>query len=225
MTLRAAIFDLDGTLVDTLGTIARAANFALRSLALPEHPVDAYRRFVGDGVHVLARRVLPAGRQDLQPDLVRRLLARYESHVIDGASIYPGVRELLEKLRDRGLRLGVLSNKPDFLTFRTLEGLALLPLFDAFLGQRDELPRKPDAAVVELLLTHWPGVPRDAVLYVGDTSTDMQTARNAALRPIGVLWGFRDEQELRAHGAAAIARRPEDVAALLDAVVPATGNG
>ena len=126
---RAVLFDLDGTLADTLAAIAGVANFALRKLGLPDHPVDAYRRFVGDGIAMLAERVLPPGALAREPALRERLLLamrdRYASHVLDEVRLYDGIAETLAALRERGAALGVLSNKPDELTRRTVAGHGL----------------------------------------------------------------------------------------------------
>lgn len=217
---RAVIFDLDGTLADTLATIASVVNFALRSLELPEHPLADFRQMVGEGVKVLCAKALPqppamdeARRAALLPELLARVRARYAQRVLDHARLYDGVAELLAELARRGARLAVLSNKPDLLTRQTLEGLGIAARFAAVLGQRDDLPPKPDPAGARRLLEQLRVEPSE-VLYVGDSAIDMQTARNADFAPLGVLWGFRGREELLANGARWLVATPAEIAAI-----------
>jgi len=177
--------------------------------------VDAYRTLVGDGIEKLCERALPPGTEQRRDELLQRtreFYARYRSH---GATLYPGVLELLRELRRRGVRLGVLSNKLDDLTHGTLEDLRVHDLFEAILGQRPGSPVKPDPAGVEWLLARL-GVPRDTVLYVGDTGTDMRTARAAGLVAVGVLWGFRGAEELRRSGAQHLVARAAEILDLFE---------
>ena len=208
--MRGVVFDLDGTLADTLATIAGVANFALRSLDLPEHPRDAYRMMVGDGIVVLCRRALPPDRKELEAELLARVRARYADHYLDGARLYDGMRELLFDLKQRGARLGVLSNKPDELTRKTVDGLGVGALFDVVMGQREGVAPKPDPAGAIEMRTAL-GLPAHEILYVGDTAIDMQTARNAGFPSVGVLWGFRPPRELRENGADFLAMRPAEI--------------
>ncbi|HET6162773.1 MAG TPA: HAD family hydrolase [Planctomycetota bacterium] len=208
--MRGVVFDLDGTLADTLATIAGVANFALRSLDLPEHPRDAYRTMVGDGIVVLCRRALPPDRKELEAELLARVRARYADHYLDGARLYDGMRELLLDLKQRGARLGVLSNKPDELTRKTVDGLGVGALFDVVMGQREGVAPKPDPAGAVEMRTAL-GLPAHEILYVGDTAIDMQTARAAGFPSVGVLWGFRPLRELKENGADFLAMRPAEI--------------
>jgi phosphoglycolate phosphatase len=210
---RAVVFDLDGTLADTLATIANVANFALRSMQLPEHPVDAYRTMVGDGVSVLCQRALPTGRADLHAELLARVRARYATHYLDQAKLYDGVHELLLALSKAGARLGVLSNKPHDVTVKTVEGLGVAPLFQVVCGQREAFKPKPDAACA-LDVQRRLAVAASEVLYVGDTAIDMDTARAAGFTPVGVLWGFRSRAELVEHGARHLVAKPMEIVPL-----------
>jgi phosphoglycolate phosphatase len=207
---RAVLLDLDGTLADTLATIAGVANFALRSLGLPEHPRDAYRDMVGDGVSVLCARALPAGRPELHDELLARVRARYASHYLDEAKLYDGMEPALRELRAAGARLAVLTNKPEELAAETVEGLGVAHLFDCIAGQRDDRPAKPDPAGARFVC-HKLGVAAAEMLYVGDTSTDMETAGAAGTPAIGVLWGFRTGAELREHGARWLVSHPREI--------------
>jgi phosphoglycolate phosphatase len=199
-TIQGLIFDLDGTLADTLRTIAGAVNHSLEGMQLPVHPLEAYQTLVGDGIVKLCERALPDDQQGRLQDLLVAVRRRYETHMLEGADLYPGIAELLAELRQRDKRMAVLSNKPHALTLGTVEGLDIAPYFEVVLGQRDDLPRKPDPAGVHFILEQM-NLTTDEVLYVGDTPTDMQTAKAAGLRAAAVLWGFRSREELEAQGA------------------------
>ncbi len=213
---RAVVFDLDGTLADTLATIAGVANFALRELGLPTHPLPAFNRFVGDGIAKLAERVLPRGHEARLPELLAVMRARYATHVLDSARLYDGIEELLAALAQRGAPLGVLSNKPDALTLQTVAGLGIAGRFTAIRGQREGCPPKPDPTAALEMAAQFGCSPTE-VLYVGDTGTDMETARRAGFVPLGVLWGFREQAELEASGARFLAAHPREVLARFDA--------
>ena len=217
MLFRAILFDLDGTLLDTLEDIAQAANDVLAGLDLPTHPPGAYRRFIGDGVAMLFRRALPPDR--VAPGTVDRCVAGFEETYGRSWNVrtrpYDGIPGLLDDLAARGLGLAVLSNKPDaFTRLCAAEYLARWP-FRAVVGQRAGVPRKPDPAGA-LEIAERLGVPVERFLYVGDTAVDMETARRAGMYPVGVAWGFRPIEELRAGGAAAIIERPADLLELLE---------
>ncbi len=210
---RAVVFDLDGTLADTLATIAGVLNFALRSLGLPEHSLSACKAMVGEGVSALCRKALPPGREEtdkLHGELLARVRARYADHYLDDARLYDGMEALLRELKRRDARLAVLSNKPDLLTTKTIEGLGIAPLFDAIVGQRDDFPPKPDPAGARFVQRAL-AVAAEEVLYVGDSAIDMETARAAAFAPVGVLWGFRGRDELVDHGARWLVGTPREI--------------
>jgi phosphoglycolate phosphatase len=203
---RAAIFDLDGTLADTLADIATAMNDALAAPGMPRHDLAAYRRFVGEGVEQLATRALPADRQDERPALIERYLARYAEVLLDESVPYPGVVALLDDLAARGVPLGVLSNKPDPSTQTVTAALFGPTRFAIVAGRRPDVPRKPDPTAA-LAIAATLGVPPAETIFVGDTAIDMKTARAAGMIPVGVAWGFRPE-ELEAAGASLVAATP-----------------
>ena len=215
MTFRAAIFDLDGTLADTLATIAGVANHSLRELGLPDHPLEAYRHFVGDGIVELCRRVLPAGREALLEPLLVIARARYATRYLENARLYDGIAPLLEQLVARGARLAVLSNKPDELTRKTIDGLGIARHFVAVVGQRDGVPKKPDPAGALALLEALEARPEE-VLYVGDTAIDMETAQRAGFESVGVSWGFRGRDELVSAGARHLVSAPAAIVPIYD---------
>jgi phosphoglycolate phosphatase len=216
VTLRAAIFDLDGTLLDTLADLGESMNEALGELGLPEHPLSAYRRFVGDGVTKLARRALPPERRD--DETIARCIAgmrriyggRWDRKTVP----YPGIPTLLERLAERGIALAVLSNKPDDMCRTVIARYFPATEFRAVVGARANVAHKPDPVSALEIARGLALAPRE-ILYVGDTDTDMRTAVAAGMLPVGALWGFRDADELRASGASRLAKTPLDVIDLL----------
>lgn len=208
------MFDLDGTLADSLGDLANATNAALAALGCPTHPREKYRVLVGDGARVLCERALPAERRDLVEETLRRMRTHYDAHCFDETRLYPGIAELVTALHRRKYRLAVLSNKPDVFTKRMIEHYFQPNPFDAVVGHRAEVPLKPDPASA-LAIARQLDVPAKEWLYLGDTNTDMQTAKNAGLRAVGVTWGFRDREELVGSGAEVIVTAPDQVLQLL----------
>lgn len=209
MAFRAVIFDLDGTLLDTLADIADSVNAALRSADLPEHPIEAYKSFVGEGVPSLVKKAFPAsaladGGQERHIKAVR---AEYAERWKNQSRPYPGVPELLDELAKRKLPLAVLSNKPHEFTMKNVEALLGRWSFSAVLGAPPDGPFKPDPTGA-LSVARELDVAPSAVLYLGDTGIDMQTALNAGMHPIGALWGFRGAEELRSAGAKALIKAP-----------------
>jgi phosphoglycolate phosphatase len=215
--VRAVLFDLDGTLLDTLEDIGRSANEVLSGVGLPTHPIDAYRRFIGDGVANLFRRAIPAGMAD--PGLVARCVEGFRESYGRGWNVasrpYPGIPELLDGLVARGLGMAVLSNKPDRFTRRCVEEYLARWPFRAVLGDREGVPRKPDPGGA-LDVAGRLGVAPGEVAYLGDSSVDMATARGAGMIPVGAAWGFRTEDELRSSGAAEVVSHPAELLALID---------
>ena len=211
---KACIFDLDGTLANTLRSIAKFANHALRDCGYPEIPVETYSRLVGNGrvrlLNNMLHTVAPEGYAESEVERVGQLYDAYYA-ADPGAEVtdYPGIRELLSDLHKAGLKIGVLSNKPDDMAHAVLKRFPA-GTFDAAHGQRAGVPRKP-APDGALLLAKELGVMPADCLYIGDTNTDMQTGAAAGMDTVGVLWGFRDRAELEAAHARAIAEAPRDV--------------
>ncbi len=211
----AVIFDLDGTLLDTLDDLADSANEALSAGGFPSHPVDAYRTFVGDGMAVLIERILPAeARLSGEVDRVLQTYrAAYDRRWKAKTILYPGIDDLLTGLAGKGIPLAVLSNKPQAYTEICMAHFLGHHPFQIIFGQRDHVTRKPDPAGAWEIAQQLGLAPQE-VLFVGDTATDMDTATAAGMVPVGVLWGFREEAELRAHGARHIVREPGEILAL-----------
>ncbi len=217
MNYRAVLFDLDGTLLDTLDDLADSVNEALERLGLPGHPTRAYKVFVGDGMETLAHRSLPEDRRD--DDTVRKLVDLMGETYAGGwdrkTRPYPGVPEMLDDLAARGLRMAVLSNKPDGFTKLCVDSLLSRWQFDPVMGARKGVPHKPDPTGALAIASEIAVAPAD-FLYLGDTNTDMKTALAAGMFPVGALWGFRSAEELEASGAKALVTKPADLLALLN---------
>ena len=212
MNYKAVLFDLDGTLLDTIDDLADSMNAALAQLGCPAHSADACRFFVGDGVDNFARRALPEGRRD-GPTVARcveLLQAEYANRWNAKTRPYAGIAEMLTGLTARGLAMAVLSNKPDDFTKLCVENLLPDWRFDIVQGINDGFNPKPDPAGA-LKVADTMGLTPGEFLYLGDTNTDMQTAVAAGMYPIGALWGFRQAEELTANGAKTLINHPTDL--------------
>jgi len=216
MKTELVIFDLDGTLLDTIGDLAVACNACLAVRGLPQHSYEAYCRFVGNGIMRLVERALPEPlRTPENVALVRADFVKYYTAHIDAhTKPYAGIPGLLAELVRRGVRVAVASNKFQAGTEKLVRLFFPEIPFAAVLGQRPGVPLKPDPAVVEEILAAT-GVSRDRVLYVGDSGIDMQTAAAAGVRSVGVTWGFRSREELVGSGAQHLADRAGQIAELL----------
>ena len=212
MTCKGVIFDLDGTLLDTLKDLADAANAALAHFGYPEHHQDEYRYFVGEGLKTLTKRILPdsASGEEAIIRYMKKFGEVYKENWKNHSKPYPGIPEMLAHLKDKDLQLAVLSNKPHEFTKICVEEFFEKDLFSFVFGQRDGIPKKPDpAGAVELARRM--GLASDEIVYVGDTATDMQTGNSAGMKTIGVRWGFRDRRELEENNAWKIATAPEEI--------------
>ncbi len=215
---QAVIFDLDGTLTDTVGSIANASNQMLQLRGLPVQPVDAYRYYAGDGAKALVLRALKAAGDEEAEDHITEALEQYMAIFAQvctqGVKPFDGIPELLRELKTRGIRTAVLSNKPHPMTVDVVRSFFGDDTFTLVQGQCAEIPPKPDQRGVNHILSLL-GLSAADCLYVGDTDTDMQTGKNAGMDTVGVLWGFRDEEELRRHHADYIIAHPLQLLELL----------
>ncbi|MHC4870945.1 MAG: HAD family hydrolase [Planctomycetota bacterium] len=212
MDYKAVIFDLDGTLLDTIDDLADSANDTLDTLGFAPHSVDKYKIYVGDGIEMLVKRALPEANRDEKTVKKAVELQRksYASKWNNKTSPYEGVIDLLKELKQRGIKSSVFSNKPDDFTKMCVTEFLPVHLLDIVQGARTGVPRKPNPAGALEISGRLSILPEETV-YVGDTNTDMQTAVSAGMLPVGVLWGFREEQELKDSGAARIISKPEEL--------------
>jgi phosphoglycolate phosphatase len=217
MNYRAVIFDLDGTLLDTLEDLMAAVNHSLLKLGFPTHGPAEFKYFVGAGRDVMAALSLPADRRT--PKIVAQLCenvdAYYLQHWTDHTRPYPGIPELLNSLTARGIRMAVLSNKPHNFTVLNISKLLSPWHFEAVLGATSSLPKKPDCTSALQIARQMEIAPAD-FLYLGDSDIDMQTATNACMYPVGALWGFRTAEELKSAGAKTLVREPLELLDLLN---------
>ena len=210
---QAVIFDLDGTLLDTLRDIAIAANRVLSECGFPVHPVDAYRQFVGDGVSMLFQRAvaMPTGADEqLIKTCVGAFTTVYREQWDRHSKPYKGIPELIDILTERRIPLSVLSNKPHEFTKLCVDRYFPDGCFRQVLGQRPEIARKPDPAGA-IHIADRIGIPPAKFLFVGDTDIDIRTAIAAGMEPVGVRWGFRPARELSESGARILLDRPADL--------------
>ncbi|QKN23179.1 HAD family hydrolase [Caproicibacterium lactatifermentans] len=223
---QACIFDLDGTLANTLGSIAEFSNRALHDCGYPEIPVDRYRHIVGNGAAVQVQRMMhivcPQGFTEAEMQKVRRLYDQYyAAEPLKGIVGYPGMPQLLASLRRLNKKSGVLSNKPDSWAQSIIAGLFPDGTFNAVHGQREGIPCKPAPQGALLLAQELGTAPRNC-LYIGDTNTDMQTGAAAGMDTVGVLWGFRDRAELGNAHANYIVSDPAQILDILRRGLPAS---
>ena len=216
MTYKAVLFDLDGTLLDTIKDIADSVNIALAQLGLPQHEVAAYKYFVGDGREALAIRALPEDcRNTVDVDrLSASIEEEYSKRWVNSTLAYPGVPDMLQSLADLGIKMAILSNKPQASTEEMVSGLLPQWRFELILGARSSIPMKPDPTSA-LQIARLFNIPPAEFLYLGDTDVDMKTASAAGMYPVGALWGFRTADELIAGGARQLIQNPTDLPNLL----------
>lgn len=214
---RIAIFDLDGTLLDSLEDLANSANEMLVEAGYPPHEVGNYRHFVGDGARNLVERILPEAERSPEriDGCLQRYLSIYGRRWHEKSRSYEGIPELLDALARQGVELAVLSNKSHEATVRCVDRFFGDWSWLRVIGQREGHPRKPDPAGVAEIL-EWAGLGPGEAIYLGDTDTDMQTAVAAGVLPVGVLWGFRDRAELERNGARVVLESPLDLLGFLD---------
>jgi len=215
MKYKAVLFDLDGTLLNTLGDLADSMNASLARLGAPQHPTPDYRYFVGDGVLELSRRVLPANRRDEATikAVAAAMREEYSQRWAAKTRPYPGIPELLDALTARGVAMAVLSNKNNDFTKLCVEKLLGRWRFDVVQGLDETIHKKPDPSGALAVARRLKLTPAD-FLYLGDTNTDMKTAVAAGMFPVGALWGFRTAEELTTNGAKALIAKPMDLLAL-----------
>jgi phosphoglycolate phosphatase len=212
MDFKAVIFDLDGTLLNTLEDLADSMNCVLERNRLPQHELAAYNYFVGDGIDMLVRRALPfeiADDEELNR-FIREMKKEYAGRWLSKTRPYPGVPEMLAAFATAGFAMAVLSNKPDEASKEIVKAFFPDTVFRMVMGATPERPKKPDPSAALEIAFRLNIAPEDFI-FIGDTSIDMQTARAAGMFPLGVLWGFRPAEELIAAGGKMFLKHPADL--------------
>lgn len=214
--IKAVIFDLDGTLLDTLEDLANACNYALRSCGYKEHDVKEYVRFVGSGRYVLIQRILPEVDRE-NKEVINKVLALFDQyygeHMIDTTKPYDGIIDMIDELKKNDIRLAVVSNKPDEFAGEVVKKY-FGDKFEITYGQRVNHAVKPDPRTIYEVIDYLK-VSKKECVYVGDSDVDMITAKNANVKSIGVAWGFRGKDELINAGANYIIGDPSELLELI----------
>lgn len=213
MSYDVYVFDLDGTLLDTLRDLTASVNHALRWAGMPERTIEEVRWFVGNGVKKLMERAIPEGTDNPRfAEVYQEFRDHYLHHGLDTTKPYPGIMEMLRALKDEGKQIAVVSNK----FYKATEELCshfFGGLVDVAIGEREDIRKKPAPDTVEEVLRRLK-TDRSHAVYVGDSDVDIQTAMNSGLPCISVLWGFRDRDFLSAHGATTFVATPQEVLAI-----------
>ena len=211
---KAIVFDLDGTLLDTLADLAASTNYALRSCGMPEHSIDDVRRFVGNGVRMLMTRAVPDGESNPRFDEAFSVFRQhYMQHCLDTTCPYPGIMDALARLKEKGMMLAIVSNKMQAAT-EELRQHFFSNYIDVAIGESAAIRKKPAPDTVNEALRLL-GISHDEAIYVGDSDVDIDTARAAMMPCASVLWGFRDRQFLLNHGATRLLSSPEELLSLV----------
>ena len=206
--IKAVLFDLDGTVNDTVTDLAVSVNYALNKNGLPTHPVDAYKLFAGNGMRVMVQRAMPDGQKEgeLYEQVVADYAEYYALHSMDNTKPYDDVPELIDEIKKLGYKTAVVTNKPD-VQAKPLIAQMLPGKFDVVIGQMDGVPAKPDPAMPLLAMKEL-GVTPEECVFVGDSGVDILTGLNSGAYPVGVLWGFRGREELLENGAKELISKP-----------------
>lgn len=211
---KLAIFDLDGTLLNTVEDLGNATNHALTECGFPTHPIEAYYQMVGRGIYNLFRAAVPseyATEENVQK-MASYFLPYYDAHKCDFTRPYDGILQMLDTITGKGVRLAVASNKYQDGAEKLVHHFFGEYDFVRILGQREGQPIKPDPAIVDQILAEAPSITKSETVYVGDSNVDMQTGANAEVRTIGVTWGFRSREELASYNPSAIVDSAEALA-------------
>jgi phosphoglycolate phosphatase len=210
MYCKAVIFDLDGTLIDTLVDLGESMNYALASLGQPTHKIGAFKQMVGNGLRTFAKRALPNGKESLCDEVMEIMRRHYAGNCLVNSRLYKGIYETVTELHKRAVGLAVLTNKDQDLAERILGHFFTIGTFEYVLGATDGRPVKPHGRVIRELVDLMKLSPSDVIL-VGDSGVDMDTAAAADIRAIGVSWGFRTREELTDHKAVMVIDEPAEL--------------
>lgn len=214
--IKAVIFDLDGTLVNSLEDLADAGNHALSCFGFPTHETEKYKYFVGNGIPKLIYRMTPDANRDEETlsKVHKEFLAYYKIHSNDKTYVYEGIKELIADLKNKGIRIAVVSNKADGPAQEVLNN-TLPNTFEFVFGQRPEFPTKPDPTLT-LMAVKEMGVKPEECIFMGDSGMDVKTGVNCGALPVGVLWGFRTADELLQNGAKYLINEPSELIKIIE---------
>ena len=209
--IKLVIFDLDGTVCNTIDDLADATNYAMRTLGYPTHDVPTYKYFVGNGIPKLIYRALPEGHKsdEEHAKAMKLMLDYYAVHFADKSAPYSGILEMLSALKEKGINLAICTNKAHHMADKISEKI-FGGIFEAVIGQQEGRPLKPDSFSPMEIINKF-GVKPEETVFIGDSGVDMKTAVNTGTESIGVTWGFRTVDELKENGARHIADTPSDI--------------
>lgn len=207
---KLVIFDLDGTLLNTISDLGNSCNYALKKMGFPEHPLGAYNFMVGNGVRKLMERAQPDADEATINQLLKYFREHYDEHCLETTRPYPGIVELLNELKENGVALAVATNKYDSAAKKIIKHFFSDLPFVAVMGQTEDRLPKPDPSIDFAILNDYP-TPKSQVLHVGDSAVDIETARRACVESVGVTWGFRPVSELRRAYADHVVSKPEQI--------------
>lgn len=204
------IFDLDGTLLNTISDLGAACNYALSQMGYPGHPISAYNFMVGNGVRKLLERAEPDANEETIEKMLSHFREYYDEHCCDTTEPYPGIDELLESLVEAEISIAVATNKYQYAAEKIINHYFPNIPFVAIMGQIEDRPTKPDPSIIFAILNEHPTLKAD-VMMVGDSAVDIETARRACVNSVGVTWGFRPVSELRKAYSDHIISSPGDI--------------
>ena len=216
---KLVLFDLDGTLVNTLFDLADSCNYTMEHYGFPTHDIEKYKYFIGDGMPKLIENIMPKDKytETLHSECLAFFKKRYSEHYMDKSCVYDGVKELVSELKNRGFKIGVLSNKAHEMTSVIVEELFGKDFFDVVYGKVEGYPAKPDPTLGLKVIKDL-GLTPDDTVFIGDSGNDAKISVNLNCIGIGVLWGFRDEKELRDGGAEYIVNKPSEILNILEEI-------
>ena len=210
--IKAVLFDLDGTLVNSLEDLADSTNYALEKFGFPTHETEKFKYFVGDGMPKLIERALPEDKREnsMINEVLTCFMNYYREHYIDKTCVYNGINELIVGLKQKNLKLAVVSNKAQEMAVTVTEKLLGKGVFEIVCGKQEGYPAKPDPTLTLKVISDL-GVEPSECIFVGDSGMDMAVAKNSKCLPVGVLWGFREFKELNGNGAEFLVSKPSEI--------------
>ncbi len=216
MSINCIVFDLDGTLLNTLDDLANGVNYTLEKFGYPTHEIEKYKYFVGNGMKNLINRAVPEEikNTEIEKDILTAFMEYYSAHSTDLTRPYDGVEDMIDALKDRGIKIGMVTNKAHNAAIDIMEKY-FSGKFDYVLGQSEKFPLKPNPASAIFVCETLGCTPENSI-FVGDSGVDMETGKNGGFLPVGVLWGFRDKDELISNGAKAVISHPAELLKIVD---------